>query len=763
MRTEYAGPSYRAALIEARQLPWRTLLFRLRWELARRAGLHHSKYEPSNLSNSDVLAMFPLARPAPAALLDYFRSRDGVHFLFDRSSLPAIRRVWGARLPAARATLVARADRICRHEFDFLGSQVNVFPGEIDWHCEMNGKGRWPERHWSKIDIRSDARLGDVKHVWELNRTQFFVTLARAFVLTGDERYARELCQQMRSWLAQNPSEIGVNWYSNLEVALRATSWIVALEMTLQWDGWDPELFTSVIRCLIDHQRHLLQDIVYSEHCMATNHLLGDAMGIVALGLYLPEIADSQASVVRAVNILVREAERQVLPDGVSFEMAIGYHRFVFYMYLLVERLLARNGRPVPDLVVSRLERMAEFAMHARAPSGAVCQIGDWDNGKTLILDDSEHDDFTSMLCSAAVRFKRGDLKAAAGEFREEALWLFGPDAATVFDSLETPAKVATDGDFRDGGHFFRRSDWTRDAEYLAFKCAPFLSHTHADNLSLLYSAKGVDWLVDRGTFTYNGAWDWRTYFRGTRAHNAVSVDGLGQALAHRCFRWLRPSTVRVLASGGDRRLAFGAGAVKGFPHVSGGVVHGRWYLLVRNEYLVVVDALRAEGRHHFELYWHLAPGLAVERLDEGGVMARHPAGAALLVRTIGTGRPCMRVAIGEQDPIQGWHSKAYGDKEPAPTVVHSMDETGTAVYATLIRAAEGDEQSDQWTLHFESIDDSLGVIGLRVSGLRCNDRMAVANPCSSGAGGADWHTGWWERDGARVTLSAGAHASGIE
>jgi len=39
------------------------------------------------------------------------------------------------------------------------------------------------------IDLANDA---DVKVPWELSRHQHFVTLGQAFVLTGDEKYARE-------------------------------------------------------------------------------------------------------------------------------------------------------------------------------------------------------------------------------------------------------------------------------------------------------------------------------------------------------------------------------------------------------------------------------------------------------------------------------------------------------------------------------------------------------------------------------------------
>ena len=452
METEYQGPRSRALLLEARQHSWRSLSFRLAWESARKLGWLRRRYRPSTRTVRQVLDSFPLTERTNVGLLDYFRRRRSVNFFFQRDSLADIRRVFAERLPHAAPRLIAEADRICRREFSFLGSRTLTFPAAIDWHSSFESEDRWPLRHWTDIDIRSPACPGDVKRTWELNRTQFFVTLARAYVFTGDGRYALELATQMRSWLGQNPSEIGVNWYSNLECALRSISWLFALEMTLQWDGWDPDLFAEIVLSLIDHQDHIYKDLIYSQNCMINNHLIGDAMGLAMLSFYLPELEHSSRYQRRALNILFREGPRQILEDGAGCENAMSYHRFVFYMYVLVGLFLEKNDVRMPDEIWIRLERMCDFLTHLRTPSKSICQIGDWDNGRTIVLDDSSVEDFTSMLCTGAVRFNRRELKDAAGEFREEALWLLGPTSAEAFDRLPAMRSPTLDAAHIHGG-----------------------------------------------------------------------------------------------------------------------------------------------------------------------------------------------------------------------------------------------------------------------------------------------------------------------
>ncbi len=763
MQTEFNGPKYRAACIEALQLPFPTLLFRLRWEAAKRLGLHRGRYEPSKLTPQNVLDAFPLPERTASALLGYFRSRGRVGFYFRRDDLPRIRRVWEKRLPHAREVLAARADEICRHEFAFLGSPLNRFGAVIDWHNEMTGRGRWPLRHWSTIDIRPPACLGDVKQTWELNRTQFFVTLARAYVLLQDEQYARELAAQLRSWINQNPSEMGVNWYSNLECAIRSASWLFAIELTLDSSAWDGELLTDVIRCLIDHHHHLFKDLAYSEYCMPGNHLLGDAMGIAMLSLYLPELPHSHAYLERACRILFREGPLQNLEDGTNFENAISYHRFVFYMYMLFARLLEVNQRRVPAVIWERLHRMCEFAVHMRAPSGRMCQIGDWDNGRTIVLDDSDVADFTSMLCTGAVRFQRGDFKAAAGEFREEALWLLGADSFDRFQELPSTRRIA-DKAFPLGGYYTWRSDWSERAEFALFKCGPFEAHTHADNLTLLYSAGGQDWLVDRGTYTYNGDWAWRTYFRGTRAHNGVVVDGFGQSLAHREFRWLGKPQQQVYHYHADPRFGYVCGSTSGFKHVGSPVKQARSVLLVRGEYILVVDALSANGMHDYELLWHLAPDLRVAAGLEGAVRANAPGGQALHIVAAGSSSLNLQIVKGQTEPLQGWHSRLYGEKEPASTVVYRTRTADPLLMVTLIALVK-DKPEDGPRLAFDHAPGWAEALTVSVNGLGFCDRVSMPNPARLSVGAFPAELLWWARNGQRIrigsSLSGGAFRSG--
>ena len=74
-----------------------------------------------------------------------------------------------------------------------------------------------------------------------------------------------------------------------------------------------------------------------SQHSSANNHLVGELAGLAVVAMLLPELAGASRWERDAVAALAVEADRQVLPDGVGAEQAVGYQVFT-------AELLARGG-----------------------------------------------------------------------------------------------------------------------------------------------------------------------------------------------------------------------------------------------------------------------------------------------------------------------------------------------------------------------------------------------------------------------------------
>ena len=118
--------------------------------------------------------------------------------------------------------LLALAEQIItKHTWPIMGLGDKSFGDPIDWLRDPVSDANWP------LDYHADMNLNrgdgsDVRVLWELNRLPHLITLARAYAVTGDERFTTEYLQQLASWRSQNPYGYGPNWNCAMEVALRA-------------------------------------------------------------------------------------------------------------------------------------------------------------------------------------------------------------------------------------------------------------------------------------------------------------------------------------------------------------------------------------------------------------------------------------------------------------------------------------------------------------------------------------------------------------
>src|SRR5208283_1917209 len=135
-------------------------------------------------------------------------------FFFARGQAARRAQLLQQLLPTEAAAVVAEADEICAHRFRLLGYESLDYgnSNDIDWHLDLVHGKRAPLDPWFKIPFLEFAMVGDHKVTWELNRHQHLVTLAKAWLLTRNEKYVRELTAQWRSWIKANPYPLGINW-----------------------------------------------------------------------------------------------------------------------------------------------------------------------------------------------------------------------------------------------------------------------------------------------------------------------------------------------------------------------------------------------------------------------------------------------------------------------------------------------------------------------------------------------------------------------
>lgn len=612
-----------------------------------------------------------------------------------------------ARFPSAREQKLEAAERIGRHEFDFLGTGFTQWGDPIDWHRDVKSGYQWPVKFYANYrpEELTPGNGVDVKVPWELSRLHHLVTLAQAWYLTRDPRHADEFVSQWESWLASNPSLYGVNWTSAMEVAIRAVNLLWARSLLENAPIWTAERRSTLDASLRQHGlfiEHNLEVGVRQGRIVAANHYLANMCGLACLGLAHPTLPEAARWRSTGVKALEQEIRRQVLDDGFFYESSTSYHRFAIELLLVPALLARRAGAEMSSEYWTRLEKMMNVVLHISAPDGRVPQIGDNDDGRLLILSDypywSRHD-HRYLLAAGAALLERGDFKAAAGDSVEEVFWLLGRHGVDRFDSLEADGRPLESHALPDAGLYVIRGDDGQDyALVRAGSPAPHAptAHAHNDALSLELWVDGEPVFVDPGTYCYTSDLETRDRFRSTAAHNTVIFDG-GEANTIRPgqpFLIGRGARTRVIdwRDGADRTEIV---AESYGNEVPGHNVHHRRtvrYSVADAEWSVI-DELSANGELTAEVRWHGPPETPIH-VDEIGE-AREHVGFTLSHAEVGLDAPSSAIAWSHRVERTDY-SPGYGVSLPADCFVVSLTFRDRCALSWTVREhRQSDERQD--------------------------------------------------------------------
>jgi len=530
-------------------------------------------------------------------------------FFFSPDAVPGLCAKLRQLFPEAAEQIVERAERMCEHRFDLLGFDAVDYGPDIDWHCDRVHGKRAPRKPWFRMKYLDFAEVGDSKVTWELNRHQHLVTLAKAFRLSGDQKFVSELFRQWEHWHVENPYPIGINWASSLEVAFRSLSYLWVYFLLANSPVMSEGFRAALIRSLAVSGHHI--DCYLSTYFSPNTHLLGEAVALFFIGTLCPEIPAARRWQQRGWQIVQQEAERQVQNDGMHFEQSVYYHVYALDFFLHSAVLASVNHIPAPSQSDRTLERMLE-ALSLLARGGTVPQLGDDDGGRLFDPARNRRTHLLDPLATGAVLFGRGDFKMLAGGPREETLWLLGEAGLEEFDRLAPVAPTHNSVAFRASGLYLMTGD--HPDRQLVIDAGPQGAHTaghgHADALSLTASSGGHDLLIDSGTLEYVGADGERNRFRGTKAHNTLLVANQDQAEPKGPFSWGRLPKVEAEGWIVGQTFDLFAGSHDGYSRLPNAVIHRRFAFSLKSGFWLVRDQALGFGEYQLDLRWHLAPGL---------------------------------------------------------------------------------------------------------------------------------------------------------
>ena len=546
--------------------------------------------------------------------------------------------------------IIGEADRIVDHVFEFVGHPPQQLGREISWNEDPVDYDQWPI---------------------SFNRHFHWITLAKAYAASGDEKYAVEFVAQLKSWIRAMPVEIGDRWIQagwapegkmslSLDAGIRmGQTWVPAFYAFLNSPSFSVDDTIAMVKAFRDHAVYLMDPVHFRS---LSNWGVMEANGLYHIGAYFPEFRASAEWRDTAMSRLRQEIDLQVYPDGAQIELASGYHHVSLRNFVMAYRTARLNNLDIPEDYLASLERMYHYSLYVAFP-----------DLRMPAVNDSGTFDIRSAMQDAHTFFPdRSDFEWAATDRR----------------SGKPPESTSTA--FPYAGHFVMRSGWGDDDVSLFFDAGPFgYGHQHEDKLNIILHAHGQTLIADPGNYQYDPS-EWRQYMLSSWSHNTVVVDGQGQ------HQQGKPREEYIV----DAPLPHTWISEPGFDYVSAAydegygperdrtVTHRRSILYIKPDLWIVTDILTPEDDsvHHYESAFILdtdgasADGLVAQTSNGGG--------PGCAIYGLGPEGTSLRIAQGEQDPhYRGWMPRD-GDIScchPVPAAIYSFKGSGKIISSYII------------------------------------------------------------------------------
>lgn len=511
-----------------------------------------------------------------------------------------------------------------------------------------------------------------------LNRTYAWRHLLIAYQETGDVRYARYLNEVIRDWILHNtkePGDIPNNddpWWI-LDAGIRmGRVWPQLFHSFLASGGCGDATAVLMLTSMAEHAAYLRE-----HHWIHSNHASMELRGLANVALAFPEFKESSSWLEHALEGMREEMDYQFYPDGVQKELTSHYHRVSLQEFDALAELCARRDHSTGTEIEKGRELAWNYLARTMRPGGG-----------GLLNNDSDLGDNRDRVLQMASRFSREDWRYMATHGAE----------GNRPEGL--PSSV-----FPWAGQLVSRNGWEREAHWSFFDAGPWgIGHQHNDKLHFSASAHGRDLLVDSGRYAYLGDPFRRDYYRHSRAHNVILIDGKGQANDQ-----LEASTPWT---GHDLHATYDFALQSTSPTLFEGATHTRAVLYVRDRYWIIFDRIQGSGPHMVNPLWHFHPDCTVAT-DGDRVMTNDPGKGNLRIQPVATVDWRVDLVRGQTDPeIQGWYSKEYNSHVPSTCAVYTGTVQDGQVFAWLIVPALGEVPDISVQIH--SAADGVMDLGIK-------------------------------------------------
>lgn len=535
--------------------------------------------------------------------------------LYWRLRFVCLRRFWARirrEIPEVAGTVEVSSESLWALTEDNTSEEVrNAIASRVEF-ARRYAVGEFTFQNRTEVFSELDPHWSDpiLPQLWRYHLHYFdYVDELMAWALTGKREDAFDVFKQYAlSWIDNNRIVAGDAWHP-YPLSLRIVNWANAVGFFHEELRKDVAFSQRLNRSLYGQTEILWKTLEFD---VRGNHLLKNLKALIWAGLRFDGNRPEEWHR-RGMEVLERELAEQVKADGGHFERCAGYHAIVLRDCLETAIWLERFGRSVPDWLTSAVSRMANYLRLIRRTDGQIPLFKDtaWD--QSLISIDE-------LLFACAYYLEISALSPVKpGQHAGYAMLLLGADVIKVISKYQGGEDLPSSVWMPDSGYGVVRD--TDLGDYLIMDvgkpCPDYLpAHAHADLLSYELCVNHAPVIVDSGVYRY-AAGPYRDFFRSTRAHNTVVVDGANQSEVWGSFRVGRRARPVDLAYAETANAVNLEGGHDGYKRLASQVVHHRRISVLSDRSWVVLDHFIGRGVFSVSSFLHFHPRLKPLNGDE--------------------------------------------------------------------------------------------------------------------------------------------------
>jgi len=377
----------------------------------------------------------------------------------------------------------------------YINWDGDEFPDDEIMSCTLDNS-----IYWSRCSLNVDKLGNDPKNIWELNRLEAVDVLVLHYLSSKEDESLLKAIKLFSSWESRHKYNRGINWFSNMEVALRLNRLILISVYVIEskkFARYKPMLS----KMLEQHYNHLKLEVETTKKTMRGNHYLVELCTLTTIECLLGNL--------ELVPILENEVLEQFSEDGSNIEGSTGYHIYTlesvlwFIMFAKAQKVSCEK---IKERAVKAVEFINDLSINCVVPN-----IGDWDDGRVFKSKIGEPRNVSGFLSYASILL---DIE----------LYSLKPNEHLFKSNFGISRYRFTEREL-DLNLFFRSGN----VEF---------GHTHLDMLSICLADQFGDWICDGGTGEYNVSIKERNEFRGVSYHSSIGFIDEKVLAPFRGFAW---------------------------------------------------------------------------------------------------------------------------------------------------------------------------------------------------------------------------------